>query len=120
LITRPTPVYYRRASSSFGCDTPIDRNDYRGDFIAFAANVYPPVKTRYRYDIAWADDQSYAAGVDGRRKDLLADYQRTLDGMVKRRQIPQEDSALRPHIVVGIEDQRSNKEHDLPATPPWE
>jgi hypothetical protein len=120
LLSRPNPVYYRRASNPSGCDTPIDRNDYRGDFIAFSANAHPPVKTHYRYDIAWADDQSYAAGVDRLRRDLLADYQRMLDGMVKRRLIPPEDSVLRPHIVVGIEDQRSNKEHELPATPPWE
>jgi hypothetical protein len=120
MLTRPKPVYYRRASNPSGCDIQIDRNDYRGDFIVFAANVYPPAKTHYRYDIAWADDQSYAAGVDRLRKDLLADYQRMLDGMVKRGHIPPEDSALRPHIVVGITDQRSNKAHDLPAAPPWE
>jgi hypothetical protein len=120
LLTRPKPVFYRRHSSSSGCDTPIDRNEYRGDFIAFAANVYPPLQTHYRYDVAWADDQSYAAGVDRLRRDLLADYQRMLDGMVKRRLLPPEDSALRPHIVVGIEDQRSSKDHDLPASLPWE
>jgi len=119
LITRPKLVYYRRHSGHFGCDPPIDRNDYRGDFIAFAANV-SPVKTHNRYDIAWTDDQSYVAGVDRLRRDLLADYQRMLDGMVKRRLLPSEDSALRPHVVVGIEDQRSSKEHGLPPTPHWE
>jgi hypothetical protein len=120
LLARPKPVYYRRASNPGGCDIQIDRNDYRGDFIVFGANVYPPAKTRYRYDITWTDDRSYTAGVDRLRKDLLADYQRVLDGLVKRRHIPPEDSALRPHIAVEITDQRSNKAHDLPATPPWE
>ena len=120
LLSRPKPVYYRRAPSPSGCDIQIDRNDYRGDFIVYAAGVYPPVKTHYRYDIAWTDDQSYAAGVDRLRKDLLADYQRMLDGMVKRKLIPPDNSAPRPHIVVRIEDQRSNKPHDLLATPPWE
>ena len=120
LITRPNPVYYRRASSSSGCDTLIDRNEYRGDFITFAANVYPPVKTHYQYEITWVDDRSYSAGIGRLRSDLLTDYQRMLEGMVMRRNIPPEDSALRPHVVLRIEDQRSNKPQDLPATPPWE
>jgi hypothetical protein len=120
LITRPNPVYYRRSSIPAGCDTPIDRNDYLGDFIAFAANANPPVKTHYRHDLAWSDDQSYIAGIDRLRRDLLANYQRMLDAMLKRRLIPPEDSSMRPRIVVGIEDQRSNKEHALPSTPLWE
>jgi hypothetical protein len=120
LLTRPKTVYYRRASNAAGCDIQIDRNDYRGDFIVFGANVYPSAKTHYRYDIAWTDDQSYTAGVDRLRKNVLADYRRVLDGMVKRGLIPSEDSALRPHILVGITDQRSNKAHYLPATPRWE
>lgn len=120
LLARPKPVYYRRASNPAGCDIQIDRNDYRGEFIAFGANVYLSEKTYYRYDIPWIGVQSYTAAVDRLRKNVLADYRRVLDGLVTHGLIPPEDAALRPHILVGITDQRSNKAHDLPATPPWE
>lgn len=120
LLSSPKPVYVRRASSPSGCDVKINRNDYRGEFIASAANVHPPVTTHYRYEIAWADDYSYTVSVDRLHKDLLADYQRMLDAVVKRSFLSREDAALRPEIVLRIEDQRSNKPHDPPPTPRWD
>jgi hypothetical protein len=120
LSSNPRPVYYRRQSGPSGCDVRIDRDDYRADSLAWVAHETTPLKGHLRFDIAWPTDDAYAAEVDRLRKQTIAGFQEILDSMVKRRMLPPEDAVLRPHIVLGIEDQRSNKPHDLPATPPWE
>jgi hypothetical protein len=120
LAAKPHPVFYRRRPNSSGCDTRIDRDDYRGDFVSSLVYLETPLKGHLRYDIAWPNDEAYLAEMNRLRSTTLAGFQQVLDWLLKRRLIPPEDVALRPHIVVGIEDQRSNKLHDLPATPPWE
>lgn len=120
LCFRPHPVYYRRHLSASGCDTRTDRDDYRADFVALSVRVSPPIKGHLRYDLAWTSVDAYVAEIDRLRRDLLGRYQQILDVTVQRRLVPPEDGVLRPRIVVGFEDQRSNKSHDLPPTPPWE
>jgi hypothetical protein len=120
LQTKPYTVYYRRrldhptANGSF-----IDRDDYRGDFVA---SVLPTtaVKGHMRFDVAWQSDQGYSDDVRKLREQTLAGYQEIVDLLIKRRLLPPEDSALKPHIELRIEDQRTNKTRDLPPTPPWE
>jgi hypothetical protein len=79
-----------------------------------------PLKGHLRYDIAWPNDEAYIAEMNRLRAQTLGEFQEILDRMLKQRLIPPEDAVLRPHIVVAIEDQRSNKPRDLPATEPWE
>jgi hypothetical protein len=68
----------------------------------------------------WSTDAAYVADVAGLREKTVASVQATLDWMAKSRLLSPEDAALRPEIVLVIEDQRSNKARDLPPVPPWE
>jgi hypothetical protein len=120
LDSNPHPVYYLRHSTSSGCDIRIDRDDYRGDFVGSVVHLETPLKGHLRYDMAWANDEAYIAEMNRLRAQTLGGFQQILDWMLKRRLIPPEDAVLRPHIVVGIEDQRSNQSRHLPATEPWE
>jgi hypothetical protein len=120
LDSNPHPVYYRRHTTSSGCDIRIDRDDYRADFVGSVVHLETPLKGHLRYDIAWPNDETYIAEMNRLRVQTLGEFQQILDRMLKQRLIPPEDAVLRPHIVIGIEDQRSNKPRDLPATEPWE
>lgn len=118
LNETPHPVFYRRRYT--GCDIRIDRDDYRGDFVASLENLETPVKGHMRFDVVWLNDDAYRAEVNRLRAGMLAEFQQILDWMVKRGLLLPEDAAMKPHIAVGIEDQRLSKAHELPATRPWE
>jgi hypothetical protein len=119
LVGGPHPVYYRRQVNPSSEDRMFDRDEYRGDFVA---SVLPttPMKGHMRFDVAWQSDQGYRDEVSRLREQTLAGYQEIVDSLIKKGLLPAEDAALKPHIVVGIEDQRTNKARDLPPTPPWE
>jgi hypothetical protein len=119
LVEAPHPVYYRRQVNPSSGDVMFDRDDYRGDFVV---SVLPttPVKGHMRFDVAWQSDQDYCDDVRKLREQTLAEYREIVDRLIKRRLLPGEDTALKPRIELRIEDQRTNKAHDLPPTPPWE
>ena len=120
LIASPHAVYIRRRSSLSGCGAPIDHDDYRGDFVASVMPETPKILGHMKSEIVWTDDAAYVADVAKLREKTLAGVQAILDWMVKSKLLSPEDAALRPEIVVRIEDQRSNKARDLPPVPPWE
>jgi hypothetical protein len=122
LNTKPHLVYYRRrmdhskANGSF-----IDRDDYRSDFVASAISpMTPKVQGHMSFEINWQTDQAYSAEITEFRERTLAGFRDTLGWMIKKTFLAPEDSALKPRIELRIEDQRSDKTHSLPPTPPWE
>ncbi len=120
LDSGPHAVYYRRHSSTSMCGTRIDRDDYRGDFVASVVRETEPVAGHMTFDVVWQSDAGYAAEVERLRNQTLAGVQEIVDWMMDRHLLSPEDAAMKPHIALGIEDQRTNKAHDLPATRPWE
>jgi hypothetical protein len=120
LIASPHAVHVRRRSSLSGCGAPIDRDDYRGDIIASAMHETAPIKGHIKFDVVWRDDAAYVTDVAKLREKTLGGLKAILDWMVKSQSLSAQDAALRPRIVVAIEDQRSSKPRDLPPIPPWE
>ena len=120
LISSPHAVYIRRRSSLSGCGAPIDRDDYRGDFVASVMHETPKILGHVKSESVWSDDAAYIADVTKLREKMLAGLRAILDWMVKSKLLSPEDAALRPEIIVRIEDQRLNKARDLPPVPPWE
>ena len=97
-----------------GCHSAIDRDDYRGDFAAAVVRETTPVGGHVKFDIAYRSDSTFLSEVSKLREDTLQGIQTIVKALVPG------DPVLRPHIVVVIEDQRANKTHGLPSTPPWE
>jgi hypothetical protein len=120
LISGPHLVYTRRRSIISECGAPIDRDDYLADIVASAMHETPKILGHMKSEVVWSDDAAYIADVAKLREKTLFGVQAILDWMVKSKLLSPEDAALRPEIVVRIEDQRSNKARDLPPVPPWE
>lgn len=114
IVSGPHPVYARRSTSTSGCHSPIDRDDYRADLAATAVRETTPVGGHMRFDVAYRSDATFLSEMSKLREDTLRGFREIVKVLVP------DDATLRPHIVVGIEDQRSNKTHGLPAGPPWE
>jgi hypothetical protein len=122
LNTKPHLVYYRRrldhstANASF-----IDRDDYRSDFVAAAISpMTSKVQGHMSFDIVWRTDQAYSEEMKKIREKTLAGFREMLGWMIRKTLLAPEDAALGPRIELRIEDQRSDKAHALPPTPPWE
>jgi hypothetical protein len=120
LISSPHVVYTRRRSSISECGAPIDRDDYLGDIVASVMHETPKILGHIKSEVVWSTDTAYVADVAGLREKTVAAVQAILDSMAKSKLLSPEGAALRPEIVVAIEDQRSNKARDLPPVPPWE
>jgi hypothetical protein len=125
LISSPHAVYVQRRSSLSGCGAPIDRDDYRADFVASlihqtTTHQTTPISGHMNFEVAWGSDEAYVAETDRLRENTLSGFQAILDSMLKAKSLATEDARLKPHIILGIEDQRPYKARDLPPIPPWE
>lgn len=119
LISHPHPVYVRRSNPS-ECGTPIDRNDFRADFITAAVHETPWIEGHMRFEFDWTSQSAYLADMKKQRASVLGAYRQIIDWLTTRDLLYPDDPARKPKIVVRIEDQRADKSHPLPPTPPWE
>ncbi len=123
LIATPHTVYIQRRASISGCRAPIDRDNYRGDFVASAMRRPTPdparIAGRMKFEIAWSSDPAYIAEAAKLREKTLGGLREIVDWMVKSKLLSAEDAKLRIQIVLMIDDQRPYKPRDLPPIPLW-
>lgn len=123
LTATPHAVYVQRRHSISGCGAPIDRDVYRGDFVASAMGQAPPdpkrMGGRMKFEVAWSSDEGYVAETAKLREKTLGGLRAIVDWMLESKRLPAEDAKLRIGIEVEIKDQRPYKPRDLPPIPPW-
>jgi hypothetical protein len=111
LFSAPYRVYIRRSPVPHGCGVPIDRDEYRAAFVKSAVHETFSIEGKMRFEIDWTGAQAYLAETKRLRAKVRAGVQDITEQL---------GTTVRPRIEVTVQDQRADKSHALPPTPPWE
>ena len=115
LAAGPHPVGYRKQSAYGRCWSPVNRDNYRKDYLMYLANS-PHFELPPGLTIAWTGTPAYQASANEFLSRIRQSVGYLKSRLVERKLLTAEEAAnVNPTLDVKVIDQRSRREPELPA-----